>query len=83
MYIGQIVCSISGHDKGCLMVIVGEQNKGLLVCDGKHRLIEKPKCKNIKHLKFLNYKLDAEQYKTNKAIRKAIFEIFKGYKEEA
>ena len=46
MYIGQIVCSTSGHDKGCLMVVVGEQNKGLLVCDGKHRRIEKPKCKN-------------------------------------
>lgn len=83
MYIGQVVCSISGHDKGCFMVVVGEDTKGLYVSDGKYHRIEKPKCKNIKHLRFTDFKLDSQQYQTNKAIRKAIFEIFKGYKEEA
>ena len=83
MYIGQVVCSVSGHDKGIFMVVVGQDNKGLLVCDGKHHRIEKPKCKNIKHLRFTSLKLDGQQYQTNKAIRKAIFENFKSYKEEA
>ena len=83
MYIGQVVCSVSGHDKGIFMVVVGQDNKVLLVCDGKHHRIEKPKRKNIKHLRFTSLKLDGQQYQTNKAIRKAIFENFKSYKEEA
>lgn len=83
MYLGQVVCSVSGHDKGCFMVVVGEDTDGLYVCDGKQHRTDKPKRKNIKHLRFTDFKLERQQYQTNKAIRKAIFEIFKGYKEEA
>ena len=48
--IGQVVKSVAGHDKGDLLVIAGFEKTKVLVCDGKHRKLEKPKCKNPKHL---------------------------------
>lgn len=83
MYLGRIVCSVSGHDKGCFMVVVAEKDDGLLVCDGKLRPLAKPKFKNIKHIKFTEVYLKPEQLQTNKSIRKAIYGCMQGYKEEA
>ena len=83
MYSGYIVCSVSGHDKGCFMVVVGQTDKGILVSDGKHHPVDKPKLKNIKHLRFTDFKIPQGQYDTNRSIRKAIFSAFSCYKEEA
>ena len=81
MYKGKIVCSLVGHDKGIFSVVVGQTDKGLLVCDGKlHRLCN-PKLKNIKHLRFTEYFVDTEHL-TDKNIRKAIFNKLGTYKEE-
>ena len=54
------------------MVIVSEDDRYVYVCDGKERPIERPKRKNAKHLSFTNTVLNADSYKTNKSLKKAL-----------
>lgn len=82
MNIGKIVCSAAGHDKGRYMIVVKENGNNVLVCDGKTHRLETPKTKNIKHLKITEHSVREEQIKSNKALRKAIFSVMNGYKEE-
>ena len=70
--IGQIVCSKAGRDKGYFMVVVKESEDAVFVADGKERPLERPKLKNPKHLCFTNTVLLEENFKTNKALRKAL-----------
>ena len=70
--VGQIVCSKSGRDKDSVLVVVGEDDLYVYVCDGKERPLERPKRKNAKHLSFTNTVLEEESFKTNKNLRKAI-----------
>ena len=73
--IGQVVRSLAGHDKGDLMVIAGFEKTQVLVCDGKHRKLEKPKCKNPKHLEATDRLLDKDSMATNKMLRKTLNKI--------
>ncbi|MBQ3060864.1 MAG: KOW domain-containing RNA-binding protein [Lachnospiraceae bacterium] len=52
---GQIVFSKAGHDAGTAYVVLEVDGDRALVSDGKYKLIEKPKRKNIKHLQPTNY----------------------------
>lgn len=81
---GQIVCSRAGRDKDKFLVVVGIDDGMLLVCDGRERPLERPKRKNVKHLRFTNTRLDENSYKTNKSLKKALAEYrgAKGLKEE-
>lgn len=72
--IGNIVCSKKGRDKDRFMVVVGLKDGMPLVCDGKERPLERPKCKNIKHLAFTKCKLKEEQFSSNRALRKSLRE---------
>ena len=78
--IGRIVCSRAGRDKGSFMVVVGEEEGALFVCDGKERPLEKPKLKNPKHLAVTNTILKKEQFLSNKSLRRALNE-YCGVKE--
>ena len=75
MKTGQVVKSTAGHDKGELLVIAGFEKTQVLVCDGKHRLLEKPKCKNPKHLEATELFLDKDSMATNKMLRKTLNKI--------
>ena len=49
---GRIVVSKQGHDTGDWLVITGVvDDKHVLIADGKHRKLEKPKKKQTKHLR--------------------------------
>lgn len=54
------------------MCVVGVNEKGVLVCDGRERKLSKPKLKNPKHIRALRAELSDEQMRTDKAIRKAL-----------
>ena len=69
---GFIVQSLAGHDKGDFQVIFKSDKKFAFVCDGKNRTIEKPKKKNIIHLKFTNKKLEEKFLETNKSLKTAL-----------
>ena len=73
--VGQVVKSLAGHDKGDLMVIAGFEKTKALVCDGKHRKLEKPKCKNLKHLQATDMLLETDSMATNKMLRKTLNKI--------
>ena len=75
MEAGQVVKSIAGHDKGELLVIAGFEKTKVLVCDGKHRKLEKPKCKNPKHLAETEMFLEPDSMATNKMLRKTLNKI--------
>lgn len=64
--------SLAGRDKGCLMCVVGVNENGVSVCDGRERRLAKPKLKNPKHVRALSEELSDEQMRTDKAIRKAL-----------
>ena len=80
--VGRIVCSKSGRDKGYFMVVTEIQGNYLLVCDGKERPLERPKKKNPKHLSFTGRVLLADDYQSNKSLRKALAVYKNAVKEE-
>lgn len=69
--IGDIVQSIRGHDKGFFAVMRIEEPFAYLA-DGKHRPLEKPKKKNLKHLQKMGKPLDLQQIHTNRQLKKAL-----------
>ena len=73
---GMIVISRAGHDKGSAMVVVSVEGDFALVCDGKHRPLDRPKRKKHKHLCPTTTFLNAQDYQTNKSLRRSLA-IFK------
>lgn len=47
---GQIVRTLAGHDKDMLFCVLDVDGDVLLLADGKHRRVEAPKRKSIKHV---------------------------------
>lgn len=73
--IGSVVKSLTGRDKNKLMIVVDVSGKGVLVCDGKERPLERPKIKNPKHLERTEFSLNIITVATNRALRKALTAI--------
>ena len=46
-----IVVSLAGQDAGRLYMVTGTAGDRLLLCDGKTRRIDNPKCKSPKHVR--------------------------------
>lgn len=74
MKTGDVVISVSGHDKERLYVVVGEEGEFLLLCDGKRKLLNCPKKKNRKHLKEIGKSVELSSYNPlyDAHIRKAL-----------
>lgn len=69
--IGDMVVSLSGHDKGKYFVVVAEVSADfVLIADGKSRTAENPKLKRKKHLRVVEE--NAETCPTNAALVKRI-----------
>jgi len=72
------VKSAAGRDKGKFMVIADFSEDGFcLLADGKERKLEKPKKKRLKHIKFTNTVIRAENL-TDRALRRVISEYQNG-----
>lgn len=73
-----VVLSLAGHDKGKLFAILEVENENfVLIADGRHRKIQKPKKKKIKHLKALGKLEFADESKnpasaTNRELLRAL-----------
>ena len=46
-----VVQSLAGHDSGKLYMVIGTREERLLLCDGRIRRLENPKCKSPKHVR--------------------------------
>lgn len=52
---GGLVISMAGRDKGELFVIIGTEEEYVILADGKHRIMAKPKRKKKKHVQYMKY----------------------------
>jgi ribosomal protein L14E/L6E/L27E len=68
MEVGMVVKSAAGRDKGLFMAVISAEGGFARVADGRLRKIEKPKKKNIKHLKVTKTLIDPKDL-TNKKLR--------------
>ena len=50
---GMMVKSIAGHDKAMMYVIIQESAEYVYVCDGRLKLVDRPKKKNKKHVQLI------------------------------
>ncbi len=48
-----IAQSLAGRDKGEYFFVIAKDEKTVLLADGKHRTLERPKRKNLRHVKIL------------------------------
>ena len=78
---GTVVVSAAGRDKTHLMVVVNVDENRAEVCDGKERMLNNPKSKNPKHLIKTEATINMDLIKTNRALRKALKEVGKDFKE--
>ncbi len=70
----RVVLSLAGRDKGQLLAVVQEDDRGVWLADGKRRPLERPKCKNPRHLRPLNIEIGQKAMTTNRALRRALRE---------
>lgn len=68
---GAVVQSLSGREKGYFAVIDFAGNQ-VLIANGHHYKLEKPKRKNAKHLQKINIRLSDEQIAYNNRLKKAL-----------
>ena len=52
--IGRFAVSKAGHDAETVYLIVGQAEEFLLLCDGKYKILAKPKKKSRKHVNVMN-----------------------------
>ena len=75
---GRVVYSAAGRDKHRFYAVVGHCEGEVLIADGKRRKIEKPKRKNVLHLRPTNTVLEAFALSTDKQLRKALAPLNNG-----
>lgn len=66
--VGALVCSLAGHDKNQIFIIIEESKEYVSLVDGKFRTLKKPKCKNKKHLQVIH---DHDEPQRRKLIEEA------------
>lgn len=69
---GTVVYTLAGHDKRTFQVVIDFNDNYAFVCDGKYRPLERPKKKNLVHLKMTNTVLDDASLRSNRSIRLAL-----------
>jgi len=67
-YIGRLVLSTAGHDKGIPFCVLSEDGEYVFLADGRHRKVDSPKRKKLKHTKLISEAAYSGPV-TNKAIR--------------
>ena len=69
---GDIVVSTAGKDKNSFLAVIGFDEGYVLVVDGKHRPLERPKRKNEKHIFLTGQSLKIEEFISNNSLRRAL-----------
>ncbi|HHW06104.1 MAG TPA: RNA-binding protein [Clostridia bacterium] len=91
---GQLVISVAGRDRGRAYLVAGYDNAKygtfVYVVDGKYRPVQRPKRKNIKHLKATQLKaeeigsrLETGNPVSNVEIRKKLADLLAIYREDS
>ena len=64
--------SVSGRDADRFYLVLAVDEGFALIADGKVRPIERPKRKNMKHLRKTNTVVDAQSFTTNNQLKKLL-----------
>lgn len=72
---GSVVYSKSGRDAGTLLAVVGSDKERVLLSDGKHRPLERPKAKNKRHIGLTKAVLSAEEMATDRSLKRALAKL--------
>ena len=75
---GCIVRSTAGRDKDSFLVVVSFNGDKICLCNGGERPLERPKQKNVKHLRLTVSVLGEEQLRTNRSIKHALRDYASG-----
>lgn len=65
---GMVVYSTAGKEKGGFYVVTAMEGGYVLLADGKRRTLEKPKRKNVRHIRLTGTVVETEGL-TNRALR--------------
>lgn len=57
-----IVISLCGHDEGKYYVLLYEEDGYGYLIDGKRKILDNPKKKKLKHIKYTGIKIDLSKY---------------------
>lgn len=69
---GSVVKAMAGRDTNDFFIVVDVDSEYAMICNGKRRLVEKPKRKKLKHLSATNTVVDEKSMSTNREVRKAL-----------
>ncbi len=70
--VGQVVLSLSGHDKDRLYVVVKAEDGFCYIADGRRRRLGAPKKKNPRHLRATALYIRPDRMESDKALRRAL-----------
>ena len=73
LQIGMVVCAVAGKEKNGFYLVTGLEERSVLLADGRHRPLEKPKRKNIRHIRPTSEIWETEGL-TNKELRRKLCE---------
>lgn len=72
LQVGTVVQVLRGHNAPGFAVVTELMPKAVLLVDGRRHPLERPKQKNLRHIKATDKVLSAEQLQSNRQIRKAL-----------
>ena len=70
---GTVVCAVAGKEKDGYYLVIGLEEHSVFLADGRHRPLEKPKRKNIKHVRPTSEVWEVDDL-TNKELRRKLCE---------
>ena len=68
-----MVCAAAGKEKDNFYIVTGMDGRFVYLADGKHRTLEKPKRKNVRHIRLTGTVWELEGL-TDKALRRRLRE---------
>ncbi|MBQ8010278.1 MAG: KOW domain-containing RNA-binding protein [Oscillospiraceae bacterium] len=73
LQVGMVVCAAAGKEKDNYYIVTGIDGRFVTLADGKHRTLEKPKRKNVRHIRLTGTVWELEGL-TDKALRRRLRE---------
>ena len=67
-----IVKATAGNDAGRYYIVLKVEERRCLLTDGRHRRLDRPTVKNIKHLEYTGKQVDLAACDTDRKIRHAL-----------
>jgi ribosomal protein L14E/L6E/L27E len=71
--VGMVVCATAGKEKDSFYVVTQLDGNAVYIADGKHRTLEKPKRKNVRHIRATNTVWELSGL-TNRSLRHRLHE---------